>query len=222
MLTFIKGFERERWMTHGILALITLSAVYAVKLWYAPRGELAYLITLGCGYLSLGLIALTLLIGPLKLVSQRRNPVNINLRRDVGIWVGITGILHVIFGLQLHQRGQILLYFFEPAQDGGWQPQLNLFGTSNYLGLMATVILIALLVTSNDLSLRKLKGKRWKILQRFNYALAGLVVVHTLAYQMVSRREEVFTTAVILLMVGVLLAQSVGLFLYHRWRLSHT
>ena len=49
--------------------------------------------------MSLCLLCVTLLIGPLNLLRKRLNPVNIELRRDTGIWAGITGCLHVVFAL---------------------------------------------------------------------------------------------------------------------------
>src|SRR5262245_12872292 len=46
-------------------------------------------VTLGTGYLALGLLGLTLLIGPANLLLRRRNPVSNYLRRDVGMWTAI-------------------------------------------------------------------------------------------------------------------------------------
>ena len=43
-------------------------------------------------------------------------------------------------------------------------------------------ILLALLVTSNDASLRKLGLPGWKSLQRWNYACFALTVFHTFGY----------------------------------------
>lgn len=213
----------RRWLTHSVLAALTAVGCYLAHL-YAPRAYLPYTLTIGCGYLSLVFIVISLAIGPLKLLAQRgrlqpRNPVNINLRRDVGIWAAITGVVHVIFGLQLRANGEILLYFFEPAPNGGYGPLLtSRFGISNHIGLIATVVLIVLLVLSNDVSLRKLKGKRWKWVQRWNYGLAALAFIHTFLYQDISQRERPFVLATLLLAMVTLAVQAVG-FEFYRSRL---
>lgn len=170
-------------------------------------------LAIASGYLALFYLVVTLLIGPIQLFrkKQKRNPVNINLRRDIGIWTALIGIVHVISGFQVHLQGQILLYFFYDTAD--YLPRFNLFGTSNYLGLLATVVLLTLLVLSNDLTLRRLKARRWKNLQRLNYGLIILVVAHTIGYESLVNqgfRVQSFTLVLILL---VLAFQVFGYFL---------
>jgi sulfoxide reductase heme-binding subunit YedZ len=208
--------SKQRWLTHIGLALVSTVGAYAGHL-YAPYADTNYVFTIGFGYTALILIAVSLIIGPLKLLSQRRNPVNIDLRRDVGIWSAITGCLHVFFGLQLRERGQIILYFLEPTPHG-YRLIRNLFGLSNDLGAIATILLVVLLVISNDLSLRQLKGKRWKLLQRGNYLLAAFALAHTFGYQTVSRREHIFTSGVIVLTLVTLAIQLAGVYLYRSRR----
>jgi len=220
----IAGFGKARLLTHFTLALFTVVGCYLAFL-YTRRGDLTYTLTIGFGYICLALLVISLIIGPLKLLRQRRNPVNVYLRRDVGIWSGITGCLHVIAALLDHRGGQILEYFFRFTADGGIMPLLNRSGIANYIGLAATILIVLLLVTSTDFSLRRLKGKRWKALQRLNYVLFALVVFHTLIYQQVSRRERLFVEATTILIIVVLIAQIVGVYLYqgyqnHRLRKS--
>ena len=149
----------------------------------------------------------------IKLLAQRRNPVNINLRRDTGIWAGITGTLHVIFGFQVHMGGDIVLYFFERTHHG-LKLALNLFGFSNDVGAVATPILVGLLLLSNDLSVRWLRGPLWKWLQRSNYVLIVLALAHTFGYQINVEREWIMPAATILLTALVLLAQLVGVVIF--------
>jgi sulfoxide reductase heme-binding subunit YedZ len=202
----------RRWLTHTTLALAALIACYLAHL-YAPYAALNYALTIGCGYLALILIMLTLLIGPVQLLYQSRNPVNLDLRRDIGIWAGITGCIHVMFGLQIHMNGRILNYFIQTT-GRGYRLLLNAFGISNHLGLLATVILIMLLVLSNDISLKRLKGKRWKLLQRFNYLLALLVFVHTFLYQMISQREQPFRVVAFCMALILIFVQTLGFLIY--------
>ena len=211
--------ERNRWLTHLGLALITLIWSYASSLILPDTYKSVRVLAIATGYIALLFLIVTLLIGPLQLIRQgkKRNPVNINLRRDIGIWAGLTGILHVIFGFQVHLQGRIILYFFSET-DAGYQPLLNLFGTSNFLGVGATIILLGLLILSNDISLRWLKGKRWKNLQRFNYGLLILVVAHTIGYQLVVNRDPVMRTMTIIFTVVLLIIQLVGFFLFRQRR----
>ncbi|MBI2404008.1 MAG: hypothetical protein HYV20_14975 [Gemmatimonadetes bacterium] len=123
--------------------------------------------TVATGYVVLGLLALTLLIGPANLLLRRRNPVSNYLSRDVGTWAAIGSVVHVIFGLQVHGGGQIrdfLNYFVAP--DGS--PWPNSFGLGNWTGPAALVIVVGLLALSSDFALRKLKARPWKR-QRLNY-----------------------------------------------------
>lgn len=207
MLGFIPR-DRSRQLTHVFLALFTLAGCY---LTYRLKPELRWfhVLTIALGYISLLLIFFTLIVGPFKLLAQRRNPVNINLRRDTGIWAGITGTLHVLLGFQVHLGGDIVLYFFERTHHG-LKLALNLFGFSNDVGALATPILVALLLLSNDLSLRWLRGPLWKWLQRSNYILIVLVLAHTLGYQITVEREWIMPAATILLTLLVLAAQLIG------------
>lgn len=203
---------RARWFTHLALLLLTGFA-YWLGTRYVPRGAFSYVATLAFGYWSLLLVAVTLFIGPLRLLLQRRlrrNPVNDNLRRDIGIWAGITALLHVVFGLQQRFGGDIVRFFFY-RDANGWHLLTNSFGIANHVGLLATLLIIALLVTSNTLSLRKLKGPRWKALQRFNYGLFAFAVLHTVLYQSISGREGAFADAVIWGTLATVVVQFVGL-----------
>ncbi len=208
MLPFIPK-DGNRRLTHVALTLLTAAGCYFTYT-LKPDLTLAHSLTIGLGYISLILIAVTLVIGPLQLLRQRRNPVNINLRRDVGIWAGVTGGLHVVFGFQVHMNGDIVQYFFERTAHHGFKPLSNLFGLSNYTGAVATVGLILLLFLSNDLSLKWLRGPLWKWIQRLNYALIVVALAHTIGYQLVVEREQVMMLIVLGLTAVMMLAQIAG------------
>ncbi len=205
------GGSFSRWLTHGIMLALTLVACVVTTL-LKPNYPLDRAVTVGTGYAALLMLVLTLVLGTWNQYRRRigRNPVNLYSRRDVGIWVGFAGIVHVITGLRVHLGGQIEYYFFN--EQGGIRT--DLFGVSNYTGLIGTLILLALLVISNDLSMRLLKGKRWKTLQRFNYGLFAFVIAHTFLYQTVVRRESIMTYIVIILTILVVVVQAIGIFWY--------
>ncbi len=202
-----------RLWTHGVLALGT-GAGYGVALIYDPSAIRAEPLAVALGYMALLYLALSLLIGPLYLARQRRNPVNLALRRDIGIWAGVTALLHVGVSLQIYDQGGILGYFLRPVGDH--QPQWTLFTASNSVGLLATVLITVLLVLSNDRALRWLKGPRWKRIQCWAYPLMGLTLLHTLGYQLYNERESRFFAALGALSLTVVLAQGTGRLVHRR------
>ncbi len=204
----------RRWRTHGILAVLTIIGCYLAHL-YAPYADLTYDLTYGCGYATVILIGYSLAIGPYKLLYQRKNPVNLDLRRDVGIWAGITGCIHVVCAILMTTRENIIFLFLRPIPEGiGYNLLLTPAGISNNIGLVATVVLILLLVLSNDYALTKLKGKRWKFLQRFNYGLAILAFIHTVLYQWLDNRSRAFMIFTFAFAVILLCVQAAGFLVY--------
>jgi sulfoxide reductase heme-binding subunit YedZ len=169
--------------------------------------------TAATGYLATGFLALTLLIGPANLLLRRRNPVSGYLRRDVGIWAAILSAVHVLYGLQVHARlARFFTYF--AASDG--TPLKNAFGIANWTGLAALVIAAGLLALSSDAALRRLGARSWKRLQRLNYALFALVVVHAIFYGAFLRASSPYTTLLLLGLGTVVAGQSIGVLLYRR------
>lgn len=171
-------------------------------------------VTDATGYVALGLLALALLIGPANLLLRRRNPVSDYLRRDVGIWTAIFSVVHVIFGFQLHGGGRIsaMLNYF--VVDGS--PMLDSFGLANWTGLAALVIGLMLLAISTDAALRELKARTWKDLQRLNYTLFALVVLHVFFYGALLRMTSPFTLLGVVTVILVVVAQAVGVWLWRR------
>jgi sulfoxide reductase heme-binding subunit YedZ len=169
--------------------------------------------TTATGYVATGLLAVTLLIGPVNLVLRRRNPVSSYLRRDVGAWTAIFSVVHVFFGFQVHALlSDFLTYFFAP--DG--RPLTDSFGLGNWTGLAATVIVVGLLAISSNVALRKLTARPWKRLQRLNYALFALVVAHAVFYGALSRVTSPFTVLLVLCVIAVFIGQTAGIWLWRR------
>lgn len=205
-----KGFGFQRIITHLLLGGMTLT-LYLLIGFLVPEGKQIGFLIIALGYLSLLLIGVTLIIGPLNLLRSRRNPVNIDLRRDVGIWAAIAGCWHVLLVIRgTILNGQILYYFL---QAGSYSLQLNVYGFSNDSGLFATILLLLLLALSNAVSLRVLKGKWWKRMQRLTYLLALLAIAHTFGYQYLNVRGELLFVMVIILIILVLAYQAWGIVL---------
>jgi DMSO/TMAO reductase YedYZ heme-binding membrane subunit len=119
----------------------------------------------------------------------------------------------VILGQVRGRSGSFsFLEFF--VADG--RPLTNSFGLGNWTELAALVILVGLLAISTDGSLRELKARRWKNLQRLNYALFGLVVVHAVFYGALLRMTSPLTLFLILTVNAVVIGQAVGIWLWRR------
>jgi sulfoxide reductase heme-binding subunit YedZ len=184
----------------------------------APLSRRVQQLTVATGYLGVGLLAVTLLLGPANLLLRRRNPVSTYLRRDVGIWSGIFSAVHVILALLIHvSHGSAVIasvvHFF--VTENG-TPLTNSFGLGNWTGLVALVIVLGLLVTSSDAVLRRLKARPWKWLQRLTYAVFALVILHAYFYGALLRMTSPFTLLLILSVAGVLVGQAVGVVLWRR------
>lgn len=168
--------------------------------------------TVTTGYLALGLLAVTLLIGPANLALRRRNPVSNYLRRDVGTWTAIASVVHVTLALAAHGGGQVLALF---VRDG--RPLLDNIGLGNWTGLTALVIVLVLLGLSTDSALQELKAKTWKDLQRLNYTLFALVILHALFYGALARTTSPFTLLLVVTVITVVAGQAIGVRLWrHR------
>lgn len=178
-----------------------------------PQIKLMRRLSTTSGYLALGLLAVTLLIGPGNLLLGRRNPLSSYLRRDIGIWTMIISVAHVVFGfLVKHGSGGVIGYFV--GADGSLLD--TSFGVANYTGLAATVIVVGVAAVSSNAALKKLTAKNWKRLQRLNYALFALVIVHALTYGALWRTASPYTRLLALCVVTVILGQAAGVWLYRR------
>jgi methionine sulfoxide reductase heme-binding subunit len=165
----------------GLATLASALLLYRIR----HVSDIVERLSFSSAYPALILISTTLLIGPLKLIGRNRLPVSIDLRRDIGIWAGITSVFHAGVGQFVHLRGRPWLYYvYENWRGEHLLPlRYDVFGLANYAGLLALLVLLLLLATSNDASLRKLGTPGWKKLQRWNYAAFALTAIHTFLYQ---------------------------------------
>jgi sulfoxide reductase heme-binding subunit YedZ len=178
------------------------------------------LFTIATGYVATVLLAFTLLIGPGNLLLRRRNPVSSYLRRDLGTWTAIFSVIHVIVGFQVRGDGGLFRFLDFFVADG--RPLTNSFGLGNWTGLAALVIVVGLLTISTNRSVRELKAERWKNLQRLNYTLFALVVLHAVFYGALSRITSPFTLLLVFTVIAVFVGQAVGIWLYRGRRYART
>lgn len=198
------------------LALLGLAIAFVVFLLTADRSSLARL-SMAAAYAGLALLSLSLIIGPLNTLRGRRAPVSNYLRRDIGILAGIFAIVHTVIGLKVHLQGDFIRYFIYECPDIYVLPiRYDAFGIANHTGLLAAVIFLVLLGISNNASLRALGPRRWKSVQRWNYAGAMLVLFHGMLYQLIENR----TLGFVIIFVGAATPAAIMQFMGYKQRRS--
>jgi len=121
-----------------------------------------------------------------------------------------------VIGLQVHAPGRMWTYFVYPVEKArGFPLRLDSIGWANHLGLLAGLLLLLLLLLSNDWSLTRLRVRRWKRLQRWNYAVFGRVLAHGVLYQVLEKRIVGWTITFAILNLLIIELQVAG-FREHR------
>ncbi len=202
---------RHRILVHHVPLLFASSAAIAALYFTRPFKDVLTRVSFTTAYPALVLLALTLLIGPWNILRKNRNPISSDFRRDVGIWAGILGVLHTVVGQNVHLRGRPWLYYiYDPKTHHSFPMRHDLFGFANYTGAISTLLVVALLATSNDYSLRALGTPRWKQLQRWNYAVFGLAAAHAFAYQSSEHQKLPFVVTVGICVALTVVLQAIG------------
>ena len=211
---------QQKRLFHRLLAhhlpLFIFSAVSVFLLYFTrPSRDVITKISFATAYPALVLLAATLLIGPWNLLRGKRTPTSSDWRRDVGIWAGTLGLVHTAIGQTVHLRGRPWLYYiYEPGKGHIFPVRHDQFGFANYTGLVSALILLLLLATSNNYSLRALGTQRWKQLQRWNYLAFALMGMHAIGYQINEKQKAPFVATVVISIAVTLVLQAAGF----RWR----
>ena len=194
----------KRHFVRAAAAVAIMALAYAAT----PPPDVRHRLSIATAYAALVFLAASLWLGPWNVLRRRPNPISFDLRRDIGIWTGILAIVHTAIGLTVHLRGRMWMYFFK-----GLHPlklQNTQFGFANFTGLGAALLFLMLLAISNDLSIRTLKARRWKSLQRWTYAVFLLTGAHGIAYQWIEKRHVPWVLFFSAIMAGVAAVQLLG------------
>lgn len=145
---------------------------------------------------ALRLLLLTLTATPLRLLTGWTWPVR--LRRMLGLFTFFYAVLHLLAYTVLDQ-------FFDWAAI--WEDIVDRpFITT---GMLAWLLLLALALTSNRASQRRL-GRRWKQLHRLIYPATILAVVHFTLMVKADLREPLIYGAILTLLLGLRLIRRQG------------
>jgi sulfoxide reductase heme-binding subunit YedZ len=201
---------QKRLIQHHLPLLILSGCSVAALYFTRPYPDVLTKLSFSTAYPAILLLAFTLLIGPWMVIRKRVNPVSSDVRRDAGIWAGILGIAHTAVGQCVHFRGRPLLYYVYGPQEHHHGVRHDLFGFANYTGAIAVLVLVALLATSNDYSLRRFGAPRWKGLQRLNYLLFGLAAAHAIGYLIIEKQKIPFDVIIAACVALTLIMQLSG------------
>src|SRR6267143_2946609 len=196
----LKTRLRRRLLHHIPTGGVSLGLTF-IFMHFFPKRDFVSQVSIGTAYPALFLTAAALLLGPVNVLWRKPNPASFDLRRDLGIWAGISALVHTAFGLNVHLRGKMWLYFL----DTHHHLRRDAFGFGNYTGVVAALVFALLLALSNDVSFRRLGADRWKSLQRLAYAPAALTAAHAIAYQQIEKRITPFQV-VLYIALGIVLA----------------
>jgi glycine betaine catabolism B len=117
------------------------------------------------GLLALVMLSLSLCVTPLRRLTNW--PQLIVVRRALGLWGFIYACIHLALYIGL-DRGMNLDSAFEEIVKRRYLQ----------VGIVAILLMAPLAITSNDAMLRRIGGKRWKLLHRLAYVVIVLGVLH--------------------------------------------
>lgn len=193
-----------------LLSLVLIAGVIFYFEW-TNRDAITF-ITQVTGYISIIILSISLIIGSVNLLLKHKNPISTYLRRDISIIGGALAVIHSITGLFVHLRGKTWLYFLNKT-DHGYSIRLDNFGLANYTGLISALIIILLIIISNDYLLKKLNPTKWKNIQRLTYLMFILIIIHCYYYRIGKENLNLIFWFYIPLFTIVLTFQIIGFWL---------
>ena len=144
------------------LGLIYFHGAYDLQNWR--------LVLVQTGFIACGLLVFLLILNPARRLLPKFKAIHFfnRFRRQIGVAVFGYALLHYIAVIMksICKRG-----YFWPSY---------LLQVVPFTGVLAFVLLFLLAITSNDYSIKRLGGARWKQLHRLAYVIEGLIMLHLL------------------------------------------
>ena len=176
----------------AVLLIIALTEL-STEDWGRPdqlkRDGLLWQFNVATGTVAVALLVVTLSIHPLRTLRGRTTPVHLPWRRATGVWSAVLVAAHIPGGLAIHSSGWRVWTPFESVVPGVDGRPLDEFTLGYWIGLVAALTLVPLVVTSTEASLRRRGAANWKRLHRLIYATYALAAVHVVALQYGESRD---------------------------------
>lgn len=146
------------------------------------------------GEMAANVLIVILFLSPFAKVFQTRLLVQLmGIRRELGILMAYLATVH---GLGYILDPAWFAVFIAPH----WRTDFLLIEPRLLLGMLAYALTLPLLLTSNNLALRFLGGKRWKMLHRLVYGVFVLAIFHRFF-----TRSDIWFDGVALIEAGILI-----------------
>ena len=208
----------QRFKNHSTLIAITVISL-GVSTVISPAAAAADQLSIVSAYLCLLLLGAALLIGPLHVFRNGRTIGHSYIRRDIGIWAALNGLLHFFLANALSMNYEYLGKYVDNAlvpPSPEIRSQLYSWGT--ILGFVIAVLFVVLVMLSNDWMVRKVGSKWWKRIQRLSYLGFLSTCAHAFAFQALESREALWIIVVLLVTILVLIGQGYGIVSVKRLR----
>jgi len=174
-------------------------------------------LSLMSAYLFVLMIGFVLLVGPLRAVRTGRAMLNHTLRRDVAIWCGIIGLVHLVAGTaESMTPGYMDVFVVHAVSAPPAAVRETFFLWSTVIGFIVGILVVMLLALSNNRSLAWLGQIRWKRLHRLSYFVFGLTILHGVGFQVLESRGRAGYAALLGMTGIVCIAQVLGLLAVRR------
>ena len=199
-----------RWRNHIVLTIFSLVVTWLVLIF--SNEPVADIFSIASAYLCLLLLTAVLILGPLQVVLFKvRRQVNNYLRRDVGLWVALMGLVHLILATKLSMTSEYVDKFVKMPTDGLSESlRMSLFLWGSLIAYIIGLLLILLVILSNDRVLKKIGRKWWKRLQRSAYLVFVLTIIHGLIFQIVESRSLILVGLLLITPLLALVLQTIG------------
>ena len=168
-------------------------------------------VSLATAYICLILMAVALSLGPLRALRSSPLPLNNYLRRDIGIWSGLAGLVHLFVATELSMSAAYMQAYVN-LSTGGFSDamRMDLFSWGSIVGFLVGIFVLLLLILSNNKIIKLLGATWWKRLQRFAYPAFVFTVLHGFAFQALEARNILLIGIVAGVFIGVIILQISG------------
>jgi sulfoxide reductase heme-binding subunit YedZ len=153
---------------HGFAAIILLGVIGIYFLSDSSKGIPEFkLLTRIFAYAGAVLLSCSFLLGTVKVFNPSLAKY-LKYRKTIGLWGAFLIIIHFVLAMQYNYNWSFgaFLNFDDP------------FGFSFTIAIIAFIIFLAMTLTSNPESMKKLGMKKWKFLHRIGYIALFLGIIH--------------------------------------------